>query len=133
MSSDFNFTVASWFLGNVHVKPISTHSARLYKFTKYSYLLEVHSFSFDNINLHLRVGNSKTHLTLISPTMCLENSFKFFNKMVDKSDLRKLLIYTCSKICNEWWQVWSENRFERIKFLAMYRSNNYSNRYPIFC
>ena len=27
MSSDFNFTVASWFLGNVHVKPISTHSA----------------------------------------------------------------------------------------------------------
>ena len=26
MSSDFNFTVASWFLGNVHVKPISTHS-----------------------------------------------------------------------------------------------------------
>ena len=27
MSSDFNFTVASWFLGNVCVKPISTHSA----------------------------------------------------------------------------------------------------------
>ena len=27
MSSDSNFTVASWFLGNVHVKPISTHSA----------------------------------------------------------------------------------------------------------
>ena len=26
MSSDFNLTVASWFLGNVHVKPISTHS-----------------------------------------------------------------------------------------------------------
>ena len=26
MSSDFNFTVASCFLGNVHVKPISTHS-----------------------------------------------------------------------------------------------------------
>ena len=26
MSSDFNFTVASWYLGNVHVKPISTHS-----------------------------------------------------------------------------------------------------------
>ena len=26
MSLDFNFTVASWFLGNVHVKPISTHS-----------------------------------------------------------------------------------------------------------
>jgi hypothetical protein len=25
MSSDFNFTVVSWFLGNVHVKPISTH------------------------------------------------------------------------------------------------------------
>ena len=27
ISSDFNFTLASWFLGNVHVKPISTHSA----------------------------------------------------------------------------------------------------------
>ena len=27
MSSDFNFAVASWFLRNVHVKPISTHSA----------------------------------------------------------------------------------------------------------
>ena len=27
MSSVFNFTVASWFLGNVRVKPISTHSA----------------------------------------------------------------------------------------------------------
>ena len=27
MSSDFNFTVASWFLGKVHIKPISTHSA----------------------------------------------------------------------------------------------------------
>ena len=27
MSSDFNFTVASWFLWNVHVKHISTHSA----------------------------------------------------------------------------------------------------------
>ena len=27
MSSDFNFNVASWFLGNVRVKPISTHSA----------------------------------------------------------------------------------------------------------
>ena len=26
MSSDSNFTVASWFLGNVHIKPISTHS-----------------------------------------------------------------------------------------------------------
>ena len=26
MSSDFDFTVASWFLGNVHIKPISTHS-----------------------------------------------------------------------------------------------------------
>ena len=29
MSSDFNFNVASWFLGNVRVKPISTHSAPL--------------------------------------------------------------------------------------------------------
>ena len=27
MNSDFNFTVASRFLGNVHVKSISTHSA----------------------------------------------------------------------------------------------------------
>ena len=27
MSSDFNFTEASCFLGNVHVKPISTHNA----------------------------------------------------------------------------------------------------------
>ena len=27
MGSDFNFTVASWFLGNVLLKPISTHSA----------------------------------------------------------------------------------------------------------
>ena len=26
MSSDFNFTVASWFPGNVHIKPISTPS-----------------------------------------------------------------------------------------------------------
>ena len=27
MSSDFNFTVASSFLENIHVKPISTHNA----------------------------------------------------------------------------------------------------------
>ena len=27
MSSNFDFTVASWFLGYVLVKPISTHSA----------------------------------------------------------------------------------------------------------
>ena len=27
MSSYFDFTVASWFLGNVHIKPISTRSA----------------------------------------------------------------------------------------------------------
>ena len=27
ISSDFNFTLASWFLGNVHIKPILTHSA----------------------------------------------------------------------------------------------------------
>ena len=27
MSSDFNFTMTSWFLGNVHIKPISTHNA----------------------------------------------------------------------------------------------------------
>ena len=27
MSSDINFTVASWFLGNVRVKPHSKHSA----------------------------------------------------------------------------------------------------------
>ena len=27
MNSDFNFTVASQFLGNVHIKPISTYKA----------------------------------------------------------------------------------------------------------
>ena len=27
MSLDFNYTVASWFLGNVRVKPHSKHSA----------------------------------------------------------------------------------------------------------
>ena len=29
ISSDFNFILASWFLGNVHVKPNSTHSGPL--------------------------------------------------------------------------------------------------------
>ena len=37
MSSDSNFTMASWFLGNVHVKPISTHSAPPY-FGRYTYV-----------------------------------------------------------------------------------------------
>ena len=48
MSSDFNFTVASWFLGNVHVKPISTHSA-----------LGVQKSKHSNIQLPLLLSKSK--------------------------------------------------------------------------
>jgi hypothetical protein len=33
ISSDFNFTVASWFLENFHIKPISTHSGGGEQFT----------------------------------------------------------------------------------------------------
>ena len=49
MSSDFNFTVASWFLGNIHVKPISTHSE--FSMSKIDGLF---SNSFKNINLGVK-------------------------------------------------------------------------------
>ena len=44
MSSDFNFTMTSWFLGNVHVKTISTHSAPPPSFRKLLTALGCHKW-----------------------------------------------------------------------------------------